>query len=194
MWIRAVALLLVMALYAPPAQSYDLGGDNCGGEYRVIWLEFPENVTSFEDIEPKLLKIPFIKTKYINQDNYLDKDNNGITDLYSEIKAIFEEERAPDWKNDITVPIGSEEFVAETLTSAGIISRAENGHFACGGVEVNYILIDKKGSSVNLRDFGAFAAFFSDKVAAYASSGSKKGSVSDGRLIVSPIEPFFPTK
>jgi hypothetical protein len=101
----------------------------------------------------------------------------------------------PDtWDTDISVPIGSERFIAKSLKSASIVDSATYAQGVCGGTETNYAYISKNGAIPNLTDSNKFLEFVRSKVATYISGGRYPGTMDDGPLIVAPIDPHFAMK
>jgi hypothetical protein len=165
------------------ASAYDLGKPQCGGEYGGLNLIFPKNVRKFTDIDQKLSSIPWAKTKFL-------VGGTEPSTIYSQVQQTFFRKNAGSETNDVAVPIGSEQYVAQALKDADVIAKATFAQGFCGGAEVSYVYITKNANVGNLIDSQAFVAFVSNALKSYV----KIGTVDEGPLVVAPIEPHYPMK
>jgi hypothetical protein len=173
------------------AGAYDLGPVGCGGEYGGLNLTFPNGVTKFSQIEQKLASLPSAKAKFS-----IPGEKPGTFEartLYAEVKETFS--RADNWvKNNITVPIGSEQFIAQSLTNAGVIKRAQFAKGFCGGAEISYAYVAKNDAVGDLTQSKNFEGYLSTVLQSYVQTKGSMGVFDEGPLVVSPIEPYYPLK
>lgn len=182
-----------LVLLILPAYSYDLGKPGCGGEYGGISIYFSGEMGDFSDVEAKLSMLPWAKKTY----SLINAGEKHDASLQSEIKKAWENTQSRRYTTEngnIDVPIGSERFIAQSLTDIGVISAATHPVGVCGGTEVSYVFIAKSAVTGDLCDATNFANFLRDKMGKYITKGQVSGTLEEGSLAISPIEPHYAIK
>ncbi len=180
--------LCILSVLISPNRSvaYDLGPRKCGGEYGGLNLSYSESVHGFSDIEKRLSSMPWTKKEY----QVLSQKR--VTSVYKEVSRTFSIGDAGGETNDVYVPIGSEQYIVETFLKSRIIKKATLANGACGGAEISYAYIPLTvGDLVSSRNF---VDYVSGVLKGYIHMRNANGTMDEGPISLSPIEPYYATK
>jgi hypothetical protein len=132
-----------------------------------------------------------------DEDFYPYNDKPGTTSIGEQVLKAWRQQNS-DGAN-VVLPIGSEKIVAQQLVDEKVITHAGYLRGECGGGEVSFFVVPKRISLGNLVEGLAFERFLRDGLKIYAQENKVEnsiyfGTVSIGKLYVSPIEPHYPKK
>lgn len=175
------------------ASAFDLGKPGCGGEYGGLSILFSRNMKKFSDIDARIKNISWIKKKYLvlGGGDY----PSTSTSVYNELKDAWQREPNKNGLDtgDFSVPIGSEEYIAEALYKTGIAKSISHAAGICGGAEVIYALV-KRSSVGAIENPVNFEAFAEAAVLSFVAKAGASYSFTEGPLAIPPMEPFRATK
>jgi hypothetical protein len=175
------------------ARAYDLGRPHCGGVYGGLNIWFSRKLSNFSDVDRRLAEYPWAKTRYRGL------IGSATTTLSEELKRVWPKREHGRGEHglddlDIDVPIGSEQYIAQKLVSAGIAERLTYASGVCGGADVSYAVISKDIAKADLTSPKEFADFLRAAVQKYLETKARNGTVSEGPLVVAPVEPHYAIK